>query len=75
MFGRFERSKTINQINGRQYAAELQRFSSHNSNIKCVDSTIKCIGFESFYYIINLDVVSSFIIFSGFDSMFLSMYC
>ena len=32
------------------------RYSSHNSNIKCVDSTIKCIGFESFHYVINLDV-------------------
>ena len=52
-----------------------QRYSSHNSNIKCVDSTIKCIGFESFRYAINLDVVSSFMIFSGFDYMFLSMYC
>ena len=50
-------------------------YSSHNSNIKCVDSIIKCIGFESFHYVINLDVVSSFMIFNDFDSMFLSMYC
>ena len=31
-----------------------QRYSSHNSNIKCVDSTIKCIGFESFHFAINV---------------------
>ena len=46
-----------------------------NSNIKCIDSTIKCIGFESFHYVINLDVISSFMVFSDFDYMFLSMYC
>ena len=50
-------------------------YSNHNSNIKCIDSTIKCIGFESFHYAINLDVVSSFIVFRNFDSMFLLMYC
>ena len=35
-----------------------QRYSSHNNNIKCIDSSIKCISFESFHYAINLDVVS-----------------
>ena len=48
-----------------------QRYYSHNSNIKCVDSTIKCIGFKSFHYAINLDVVSSFVVFNDFDFMFL----
>ena len=52
-----------------------QRYSSHNSNIKCVDSTIKCICFEWLYYAIKLNVVSLFVIFSDFDYMFLSMYC
>ena len=51
-----------------------QRYYSHNSNIKYVDSTIKCIDFESFYYVINLDIVSSFVVFSDFDSIILSMY-
>ena len=51
-----------------------QRYSSHNNNVKCVDSTIKCLGFESFYYVINLNVVSSFVIFSNFDYIFLLMY-
>ena len=51
-----------------------QRYYSHNSNIKYVDSTIKCIDFESFYYVINLDIVSSFVVFSDFDSILLSMY-
>ena len=49
-------------------------YSSHNNNIKCVDSTTKCIGFESFHYAINLDVVASFVVFSDFNSMFLSIY-
>ena len=49
-------------------------YSSHIKNIKCVDPIIKCIGFESFHYTINLDVVSSFVFFSDFDYMFLSMY-
>ena len=52
-----------------------QRYYGHNSNIKCVDSTIKCIVFESFHYAINLDVFSSFVVFNDFDFMFLSMYC
>ena len=52
-----------------------QRYSSHNSNIKCVYSTIKCIGIELFHCANNLDVVSSFVVFSDFDYMFLSLYC
>ena len=44
-----------------------QRYFSHNSNIKYVDSTIKYIGFESFHYVINLNDVSSFVVFSDFD--------
>ena len=51
------------------------RYSSHNSNIKCVGSTIKCTGFESIHYAINLNIVSSFMGFNDFDSIFLSMYC
>ena len=50
-------------------------YSSHNNNIKCVGSTIKYVGFESIHYVINLDIVSSFMVFNDFDSMFLSMYC
>ena len=38
--------------------------------IKCVDSTIKCIDFQSFYYVINLTVILSFMIFNKFDYMF-----
>ena len=41
-------------------------YFSYNSNIKYVNLTIKCIGFESFHYVSNLDVVSSFIVFSNF---------
>ena len=48
-------------------------YYSYNSNIKCVDLTIKCIGFDSFYYTINLNVVSSFMVFYGFDYIFLLM--
>ena len=50
-------------------------YSSHNSNIKYVDFTIKYIGFKSFHYAINLDIVSSFVVFSDFDSLFLLIYC
>ena len=44
------------------------------SNI-CVGLTIKCVGFEPIHYAINLNVVSSSIVFSGFDYVFLSTYC
>ena len=50
-------------------------YSSINSNIKCVGSTIKCVGFKPIDYVINLDVISSFMVFNNFDSMFLSMNC
>ena len=33
---------------------------------------VKCVGFEPFHYAINLDVVSSFRVFSEFVSVFLS---
>ena len=46
-------------------------YSSYNSNFKYVGSTIKCINFESIHYNINHNVVSSSMIFSDFDSMFL----
>ena len=56
----------------------MQNFSNgnhnHNSNIKYVNSTIKCLGFKRIYYAINLDFVSSPIVFNNFDYMFLSMY-
>ena len=38
-------------------------------------SNIKCIRFESYHYTINLNVVLFFMVFSGFDSIFLSMSC
>ena len=50
-------------------------YFSHNFNIKCIGSTIKCIGFESIHYAINFDVVASSMIFNDFDHMFLLMYC
>ena len=33
---------------------------TNNNNIKCVDSTIRCISFESIHYIIKVSVVQSF---------------
>ena len=42
----------------------------HNGNIKCIVSTIKCVSFEPIHYNINMDVVSSFMIFSNFDICF-----
>ena len=48
--------------------------NSNYINIKYVGSTIKYFGFKSIHYTINLNVDSSFMVFSDFDSMFLSMY-
>ena len=42
-------------------------YSSHNSNIKCVGSIIKNIGFEPIHYAINLDIVLSYMIFRDFN--------
>ena len=50
-------------------------YSSYNSDIKCVGSTIKYIGFQLIYYGINLNVVSSFMVFSDLDYVFELMYC
>ena len=50
------------------------RYSNHNSNIKRVDSTIKCIGFDLIHYAINLNVFSSSMVYSDFDYMFLLVY-
>ena len=81
MFERFRQTKYNDQI---QEIKSLvinmlhnwsHMYSSHNNNIKCVDSTITYIGFESFHYAINLNVVLSFVVFNNFDFMFLSMYC
>ena len=35
---------------------------------------MKCIGFEPIHYAINLDIVLSFMIFSEFDYVFLTIY-
>ena len=51
------------------------KYFSHNDNIKSVGSTIKYINFEPIHYTINLDVVSSFIVFMNFNYIFLSMSC
>ena len=37
-------------------------YSTYNSNIKYIGSTIKCIGFELIDYVINLNVVLLFMI-------------
>ena len=42
---------------------------------KHIQTTIKCIGFELIHYAINVDDVSSFMVFSEFDYMFLIIYC
>ena len=64
----YDKRQEIKSIIVRMLKNRNQRYSSHNSNIKCVDpTTIKCIAY--------LEVVSSFMIFSSFDSMFLLIYC
>ena len=47
------------------------------TGVKCIIVTIVIsnIDFESFHYAINLDAVSSFVVFSDFDYMFLSYRC
>ena len=49
-----------------QYGQLKSLYYSHNSNIKCICLTIKYIVFELIFYVINLYVVSSSIIFSDF---------
>ena len=49
-------------------------YSSYNSNVKYIDSTIKYKDFELFRYTINFDVVSLFIVFNNFNFIFLSIY-
>ena len=68
---------TINQINDNQNMLHNYNYMypNHNSNIKCVCSTIRCIDFKSIHYAINLNVVSFSMMFSYFYYMFLSMYC
>ena len=48
---------------------------SRSSNIKCVDSIIKCINFKSIHCTINLYVILLFMVFSEFDYMFILIYC
>ena len=69
------RYKKSNQWSSVCCKTRVKDIINHNSNIKYVYLTIKCMGFELFYYTINLNFVSFFIICSVFDYMFLSMYC
>ena len=46
-------------------------YFSYNSNFKYIDSTIKYKGFDSINYIINLDIISSFILYNDFNFIFL----
>ena len=65
----FDQTETTNQIMVVNILQNLShRYFSHYSITKFV-------GFEPIYYIINLDVISSFMIFIDLLFMFLSMYC
>ena len=64
------KSMIINILQNRSHM-----YYSHNSSIKYETSTMKCIDFGLIHYVINLNVVSFFMIFRNFDYMFLSMYC
>ena len=48
-----------------------------NLSHKCYShySIIKFVNFETIYYAINLNVISSYMVFSEFVFVFLSMYC
>ena len=78
MFRRFQQTKyprqeikliVVNILQNWSY-----RYSIHNSNIKCVESIIKYIDFESINHVINLDPISSFMIFNDFYFMFILIY-
>ena len=49
-------------------------YYSHNNNIKYVSLIIKYIGFKPTLYIINLDIILSYMIFNDFHYMFLLIY-
>ena len=50
---------------------ESNRYFSHNSNIKCIGSTIKCVRSEPIHYAINIYVVSLSMVFNDFNSTFI----
>ena len=47
-------------------------YSGSNNNVKCIDSIIQYIVFDPIHYAINMNVISLSIIFSDFNSIFLS---
>ena len=49
-------------------------YFNHDSNNKYIGSTIKCISFGSINYDINLNIISYFMVFNDFNSIFLSIY-
>ena len=59
----------INMLQNRNH-----KYYSHNNNIKYENLTIKFLSFELIYYVINLDVVSFFMIFNNFDYKFVLIY-
>ena len=50
------------------------RYSSYNTNIKYIGSTIKYLNFERIHYAINLNVVSFSMVVNNFDFIVLLMY-
>ena len=66
--------KKSNQYLSICYKIKIISKANHNSNIKYVGSIINYRSFESIHYIINLDIISSFIIFRDFNYIFLWMY-
>ena len=72
MYGRFKHQNIFNQIKTTNQIMVVNilynRIRMDSSHYKI----IKLVGFDLIHYVINFNVVSSFIIFSEFDIMFLS---
>ena len=61
--GQFERQNIFDQIETTNQIMIIKMLYNWNHSYSSHYSTIKCVGFESIHYVINLDVVSPFVVF------------
>ena len=74
MCKRFRQNTFVNSHSYFNYCNIIKFVVLNPLIFKYVDLIIKYTGFESFYYAINLDTVSLFMVFSDIDYLFLSIY-
>ena len=72
MCGQFKRQSIFDQIETINQIIVINLLQNWNHMYYNHCSTIKCVGFKPIHYTINVDIVSSSIVFSKFDSVFLS---